>query len=359
MAVSIRMEHVLFGSEKFLEELRQYLFFFLQDPTSTTVLLVGTPGLGKTFAIEKVVKKENLQHKIISATHIFNKYVGESEKRFQAGFDEAYETFTETGRPYILVFDEVETLMSERDDGGQSESSGRIKEIFLQNVSGMASRPGVIIIGITNLPWKLDKAFVDRCEDIFKLDLPTLPERKKFFYKFVKEKEINCQTLTDGQFELLKTEMFSFRNLKALIKKAEKIGPNKRAFSATHFKTTQGIDGGIRYIGCDCPHMSCGGEAMDIKDISDPFNCLVKSDITFEDFMFARKSIQASTTKEEVKKVDDWYLYRTKKEENITPDITENNLKASKSVSCAVFFLFFCSLFVILTFVCVNFIFPV
>ena len=133
----------------------------------------------------------------------------------------------------------------------------------------MAAQPGVIIIGITNLPWKLDKAFVDRCDEIFKLDLPTLPERKLFFNEFLRDKDINCDILTDEQFELLNTEMFSYRNLKALIKKAENIGPNERAFSATHFRTIRGKDGGKRFIGCDfigCD-MICGGEPMNIRDI--------------------------------------------------------------------------------------------
>ena len=357
MDVSINIEPVLLGSERVQKELRKSFIFFSKDPTPTAKLLVGTPGLGKSFSIEKVVTEERLNYKIISSTHIFNKYVGESEKQLQTVFDEAYDTFAETGNPYILIFDEVESLIGERDNDGQNESSGNIKGIFLQNLSGMAAQPGVIIIGITNLPWKLDKAFVDRCDEIFKLDLPTLPERKRFFYEFLRDKDINCDILTDEQFELLNTEMFSYRNLKALINKAEKIGPNERAISATHFRTIRGKDGGKRFIGCDfigC-NMICGGEPMNIRDISD---CLVMSAITFEDLMFARKSIQASTSKEQVKQMDDWYQYRTKKEGSTPTNIPENNLTASRSPSCLVLFILFSFFILILTLIVVKFVMP-
>ena len=197
MDVRINIEHVPLGSEKVQKRLRKSLLFFTENPTSKAFLLVGTPGLGKSFSIEKVVMEKNLPHKIISSSNIFNKYVGESEKQFQTIFDEAYDTFAKTGKPYILIFDEVESLIGERDNNGQTESSGNIKGIFLQNLSGMGAKPGVIIIGITNLPWKLDKAFVDRCDKIFKLDLPTLPERKRFFYEFLTYQNINCDILTD------------------------------------------------------------------------------------------------------------------------------------------------------------------
>ena len=357
MDVSINIEHVPLGSEKVQKRLRKSLFFFSQNPTSKAILLVGTPGLGKSFSIEKVVMEANLHHKIISSSNIFNKYVGESEKQFQTVFDEAYETFAKTQKPYILIFDEIESLIGARDNDGQNESSGRIKEIFLQNLGGMVGKPGVIIIGITNLPWKLDKAFLDRCAKIFKLDLPTLPERKRFFYEFLTDQNINCDILTDEQFEMLNTEMFSFRNLKALIQEAEDIGPNERAFNATHFRTIKGIDGGKRYIGCDfiACNMICGGEPMNINDISDPANCLVKSAITFEDLMFARKSIQASTSKEEVKKMDYWYQYRTKKEESNPTNIPENNLTASRSPTIMVFFVLFCVIFILTLIVVMSF----
>ena len=356
MDVRINIEHVPLGSEKVQKRLRKSLLFFTENPTSKAFLLVGTPGLGKSFSIEKVVMEKNLPHKIISSSNIFNKYVGESEKQFQTIFDEAYDTFAKTGKPYILIFDEVESLIGERDNNGQTESSGNIKGIFLQNLSGMGAKPGVIIIGITNLPWKLDKAFVDRCDKIFKLDLPTLPERKRFFYEFLTYQNINCDILTDEQFEMLNTEMFSFRNLKALIQEAEDIGPNERAFNATHFRTIKGRDGGKRYIGCDfiACNMICGGEPMNINDISDLANCLVKSAITFEDLMSARKSIQASTSKEEVKKIYYWYQYRTKKEESNPTNIPENKLTASRSPTNMVAFVLFSCLIFILIFIVGN-----
>ena len=93
---------------------------------------------------------------------------------------------------------------------------------------------------------------------------------------------------------------------------------------------------------------------MNIRDISD---CLVMSAITFEDLMFARKSIKASTSKEEVKKMDYWYQYRTKKEESNPTNIPENNLTASRSPTCMVFFVLFCIIF-ILTLIVVMFFMP-
>ena len=74
--------------------------------------------------------------------------------------------------------------------------------------------------------------------------------------------------------------------------------------------------------------------------------------------MLARKSIQASTSKEEVKKMDYWYQYRTKKEESNPTNIPENKLTASRSPTNMVVFVLFACLIFTLIFIVVMFFMP-
>jgi vacuolar protein-sorting-associated protein 4 len=121
-------------------------------------MLYGVPGTGKTLLIEALAYEahEKVGFSLIKAHAgmLLSKYFGESEKKVNALFDVA-----KRNSPCIIFIDEVDQLLSKRDDDS-SECSNRVKAQFLTRLWGDAG--GVVFVGATNLPWKIDSAVVSR-----------------------------------------------------------------------------------------------------------------------------------------------------------------------------------------------------
>lgn len=118
------------------------------------VLLYGPPGTGKTITMKAIAGK--LKHCTfiqISASEIYNKYYGESERRIEEIFKEAREN-----APSILFIDEFDAIASKRNEhNGEMET--RIIGKFLTEMDGLKSNDNVIVIASTNRPNSIDEAF--------------------------------------------------------------------------------------------------------------------------------------------------------------------------------------------------------
>lgn len=90
--------------------------------------------------------------------------------------------------PTILFFDEIDSLMSSRDNSGEHESSRKLKTEMLIQMDGIGSemhndgkKPLVLVLAATNRPWDLDNAMLRRLEKRIYIPLPSEEGRKELF----------------------------------------------------------------------------------------------------------------------------------------------------------------------------------
>lgn len=135
-------------------------------PDSYTLLLYGPPGCGKTMVSHAIANKFqqefNSQSNSSSAAFISVKgsdilasLQGQSESRIEAVFQEARNKAGEEGYA-ILFFDEIETLIPDRNASDSGGNDNRLTVAFLQEMNNIGDN--VMVIGATNLPFTIDSA---------------------------------------------------------------------------------------------------------------------------------------------------------------------------------------------------------
>lgn len=118
------------------------------------ILMYGPPGCGKTLLARATAGECNAKFFSVSISDILDMYIGESERKLHALFEEARENV-----PAVLFFDEVEALGGKRQNTRDSGSSKLVSQ-FLSEMDGFAqNNHGVLILAATNVPWSVDAAF--------------------------------------------------------------------------------------------------------------------------------------------------------------------------------------------------------
>ncbi len=128
-------------------------------------LLAGPPGTGKTRLIEALgtlLGCTGDRLKFVVGASIWNKYIGESEKRVRALFESARIAQRDLGLKsplFLIAIDECENVFSKRQDSDANWKSG-VTTTFLSEIDGIDSLNNVIVIGITNKPDMIDEAVI-------------------------------------------------------------------------------------------------------------------------------------------------------------------------------------------------------
>lgn len=151
-----------FGPQQILQALRRR--------PQGSLCLYGLPGTGKTQYAEHVAQVLGKPLLIKPASELFDKYLGESEKRIAAAFDQAEEEGA------ILLLDEADSFLRDRQRSEQSWQISTVNEV-LQRMERFEE----IFICTTNLYSQLDSAALRRFT--FKLEfLPlTFEQRWQMF----------------------------------------------------------------------------------------------------------------------------------------------------------------------------------
>ncbi|ERH01131.1 MAG: ATPase of the AAA+ class [Halonotius sp. J07HN6] len=148
------------GLDEELELVRELIELPLSEPDVFTrlgveppkgVLLHGPPGTGKTLIAKAVANEVDATFLTVSGPEIMSKYKGESEEQLRDKFEAAAED-----APAIVFFDEIDSIASTRDDGGDVES--RVVGQLLSLMDGLDARGDVIVIGATNRVDSIDPA---------------------------------------------------------------------------------------------------------------------------------------------------------------------------------------------------------
>jgi len=137
----------------------------------SAVILYGPPGSGKTFAVERLTDFLGWPMFEVDATSIASPYIHETSKKIAEIFKKAIDN-----SPSVLVMDEMDAFLSDRESGG---SQHRVEEVaeFLRQIPE-ATKNKVLIIAMTNRIDMIDPAILrrGRFDHVIKVDYATEDE---------------------------------------------------------------------------------------------------------------------------------------------------------------------------------------
>jgi AAA family ATPase len=121
------------------------------------VLLYGPPGCSKTLAAKALATESGVNFLTIKGPEIFNKYVGESERKIREIFRKA-----RAAAPSILFIDEIDALGGDRGEEGShsTSASSNVLTSLLNELDGIEELNGVVVVGATNRPTEIDPALL-------------------------------------------------------------------------------------------------------------------------------------------------------------------------------------------------------
>ena len=160
---------------------------FLRDPPKYTrlggaapkgVLLIGSPGTGKTLLARAVAGEAGVPFFSMSAAEFVEMIVGVGAARVRDLFKQAREN-----APAIIFIDELDAIGRARGPmaiGGSSEQEQTLNQI-LTEMDGFSSREGIIVLAATNQPDVLDKALLrpGRFDRRVVVNLPDAPGARR------------------------------------------------------------------------------------------------------------------------------------------------------------------------------------
>ena len=153
------------GVEEAKEEVKE-LVDFLRDPAKfqnlggkipTGVLMVGSPGTGKTLLARAIAGEAKVPFFTISGSDFVEMFVGVGASRVRDMFEQA-----KKHAPCIIFIDEIDAVGRHRGaglGGGHDEREQTLNQLLVE-MDGFEGNEGVIVIAATNRPDVLDPALL-------------------------------------------------------------------------------------------------------------------------------------------------------------------------------------------------------
>ena len=153
------------GIEEAKEEVQE-IVDFLQDPSKfqklggkipTGILMVGSPGTGKTLLSRAIAGEAQVPFFTISGSDFVEMFVGVGASRVRDMFDQA-----KKHAPCIVFIDEIDAVGRHRGaglGGGHDEREQTLNQLLVE-MDGFEQNEGIIIIAATNRPDVLDPALL-------------------------------------------------------------------------------------------------------------------------------------------------------------------------------------------------------
>jgi cell division protease FtsH len=153
------------GAEEAKEEVKE-LVDFLRDPAKFQklggriprgVLMVGSPGTGKTLLAKAVAGEAKVPFFTISGSDFVEMFVGVGASRVRDMFEQAKKQ-----APCIIFIDEIDAVGRHRGaglGGGHDEREQTLNQLLVE-MDGFEGSEGVIVIAATNRPDVLDPALL-------------------------------------------------------------------------------------------------------------------------------------------------------------------------------------------------------
>ena len=186
------------GVEEEKQELEE-LIDFLKNPKKYVdmgaripkgVLLVGSPGTGKTLLARAVAGEANVPFFSISGSDFVEMFVGVGASRVRDLFKVAKEN-----SPCIIFIDEIDAVGRQRGaglGGGHDEREQTLNQLLVE-MDGFTTNMGIIIIAATNRPDVLDPALLrpGRFDRQITISLPDIRGREAILKVHARNKKLD------------------------------------------------------------------------------------------------------------------------------------------------------------------------
>jgi len=172
----------------FLKNPKKYVDMGARIPKG--VLLVGSPGTGKTLLARAVAGEANVPFFTISGSDFVEMFVGVGASRVRDLFKVAKEN-----SPCIIFIDEIDAVGRQRGaglGGGHDEREQTLNQLLVE-MDGFTTNMGIIIIAATNRPDVLDPALLrpGRFDRQITISLPDVRGREAILKVHARNKKLD------------------------------------------------------------------------------------------------------------------------------------------------------------------------
>ena len=227
------------GIDEAKEDLQE-IVEFLRDPQKFQrlggriprgVLLVGSPGTGKTLTARAVAGEANVPFFTISGSDFVEMFVGVGASRVRDMFEQA-----KKNAPCIIFIDEIDAVGRHRGaglGGGNDEREQTLNQLLVE-MDGFEPNEGIIIIAATNRPDVLDPALLrpGRFDRQIVVPLPDVNGREKILRVHVRKvplaPDVDLKVIARG------TPGFSGADIMNLVNEAALLAARRNKRVVTH-----------------------------------------------------------------------------------------------------------------------------
>lgn len=185
------------GLKEEKEELKE-IVDFLKNPIKYTklgaripkgVLMVGSPGTGKTYISKATAGEAGVPFFTISGSDFVEMFVGVGASRVRDLFEQA-----KKNAPCIIFIDEIDAVGRKRGaglGGGNDEREQTLNQLLVE-MDGFDGNSGIIILAATNRPDVLDPALLrpGRFDRQIVIGMPDIKAREEIFKVHTKNKPL-------------------------------------------------------------------------------------------------------------------------------------------------------------------------
>jgi cell division protease FtsH len=235
------------GVEEAKEELQEVVTFLKKPERFTAVgakipkgvLLVGSPGTGKTLLAKAIAGEAGVPFFSISGSEFVEMFVGVGASRVRDLFKKAKEA-----APCIIFIDEIDAVGRQRGagiGGGNDEREQTLNQL-LTEMDGFEGNTGIIIIAATNRPDVLDSALLrpGRFDRQVMVDAPDIKGRLEILEVHARNKKLADET----SLEVIarRTPGFTGADLANLLNEAAILTARRRKDAITMAEVDDAVD---------------------------------------------------------------------------------------------------------------------
>ena len=193
------------------------------------ILLYGPPGTGKTLIARTLANALNVaEFKVVNGPELFDKFVGETEKKIRDLFANAEKDQKENGDEaglHVIVFDEIDSICKARGTvtSGTGVNDSAVNQL-LTKIDGVEALNDIIVIGMTNRKDLIDEAILrpGRLELHIEVNLPDEKGRLQIFN--IHTKKMRENKVLDADVDLAKlakmTKNYTGADIESMVKLA-------------------------------------------------------------------------------------------------------------------------------------------
>ena len=205
----------------FMENESEYLCKGIALPKG--ILFKGVPGTGKTYAARCIAGSTDCYFMTCTASSLQGMYIGSGTENIRNIFNGAKTLKKVSGKNIIIFIDELDSLGSRDSHGGNTGGEeDRTLNQLLAEMSGFEDCTGIMVLGATNYPERLDSALMrsGRFSRQITIEIPEYEERKELVKYYFNKISIPIDSDTNYDEITLITEGMTPADIKEISNEA-------------------------------------------------------------------------------------------------------------------------------------------